>query len=75
MNQVVKKPLPLEEAVQEAAEQTWAIDLTKGNVKPHEKDEEFYSYLGEARAILESTGEYYLPEPPFFEHIVVKKPS
>lgn len=69
----VRKELPLEQAVQEAAEQNWNVDLAKGLVHEEDKPEEFADYLEEARHLLETTGENYLPESTVFHHIVLKK--
>ena len=72
ITEIKKVYFELEEAVQKAAEQNWNRDDRIGLTEGITFEADSTIYLDEARHLLETTGENYLPEHPDFEHICVK---
>lgn len=63
----------LDEAVKKAAEQNLKRDQRMGLEDDPANQATVDIYLEEARVLLESTGENYIPEYPDTEHIVRKQ--
>ena len=62
--------MPLEEAVIKAAEQNFRVDVKRGLEKESEWGNLQDLYKEEARYLLVTTGENYLPENGETEHII-----
>ena len=76
MAKFTKKFLPLEDAVKEAAEQNFQVDLrnelTEGTWETLDAAEK-ETYLDEARHLMQTTGENYFPVLEGHQHICLQQ--
>ena len=73
MAEQVNQYLPLEEAVEAAAKQNFDRDVKVGLARQQDWKQDKSVYMEEARHLLQTTGENYIPDDPALPIICLQK--